>query len=438
MNVTRRQALASALFGAGALGLRALATGLPVSFFLNPRRAAAQGACTDASKAQYIVFSTGGGGDPINASVPGTYADQNIVHSPDAAMAATSFTMLGKPYTAARPWTTLPQSVLDRTVYWHLMTNTPIHPKEPDVLRLNGASQGHEMLPSLLAKAIAPCLNTIQAQPLSIGAATPSEALSYSGSTLPVIPPLALKATLTSPTGPLTQLQKIRDDSMAKVYALYRNGATPAEQAYIDSLTNTQQQMRLLNQALLDGLSKISDNLIGSQILAAVTLIRMNVAPVISIHVPFGGDNHADAGLVKETAETISGVAAIGSLMQQLQSAGLQDKVTFMTLNVFSRTLRVGNSGASSSALSGRAHNQYHQVSVTIGKPFKGGVVGGCEPVGGDYGATGIDSATGMSSDGGDILPVETLGAFAKSMLSAVGGDPSSVTQGKVVTSALA
>ena len=35
------------------------------------------------SKAQYIIFSTSGNGDPINASVPGTYDDPAIVHSPD-------------------------------------------------------------------------------------------------------------------------------------------------------------------------------------------------------------------------------------------------------------------------------------------------------------------------------------------------------------------
>ena len=38
---TRRQAISSTLFGTGAIGLRALATGLPASFLLNPRRALA-------------------------------------------------------------------------------------------------------------------------------------------------------------------------------------------------------------------------------------------------------------------------------------------------------------------------------------------------------------------------------------------------------------
>ena len=64
-------------------------------------------------------------------------------------------------------------------------------------------------------------------------------------------------------------------------------------------------------------------------------LIRLNVAPVIAVHIPFGGDNHADPGLANETSQTVSAVAAIASLMSNLESAGLQDRVTLMTLNVF-------------------------------------------------------------------------------------------------------
>ena len=74
MMITRREALLSTLFGAGYVGLRALATGLPASFLLNPRRALADSpapACGAQSKAQYIIFNTSGTGDPINANVPG-------------------------------------------------------------------------------------------------------------------------------------------------------------------------------------------------------------------------------------------------------------------------------------------------------------------------------------------------------------------------------
>ncbi len=199
--ITRRQAITSTLFGTGYIGLRTLATGLPASFLLNPRRALAADpapACGAPDKAQYIILNTSGQGDPINASVPGTYDNPAITHSADPALAATPLTLRGRATTAAAPWAALPQAVLDRTTFWHLMTNTPIHPKEPDVLKLMGTTDAGEMLPSLLARYLAPCLGTIQMQPISVGADTPAEGLSYAGAAQPIIPALALKATLTS------------------------------------------------------------------------------------------------------------------------------------------------------------------------------------------------------------------------------------------------
>jgi hypothetical protein len=427
MLVSRRDALLSTLFGTGLVGLRALATGLPVSFLLNPREALAApavtsgAACATQAKAQYVIFNTSGNGDPINASVPGTYGDSNIVHSSDPTMVATPLTVGTTQTTAALPWSTLPASALARTVFWHIMTGTPVHPKEPEVLELMGATAAGEMLPSLLAKAIAPCLNTIQAQPLSIGASQPSEALSYAGTTLPIVPPLALKSTLANPTGPLTNLQPLRDQTMTALYDLYKNGASPAQQAYIDSMVLSQTQVRSINQSLLSALDSIKDNTTPSQITAAVTLIQMNVAPVIAIHIPFGGDNHHDTNLMTETTETVSGVAAIVQLMQALQTANLQDQVTFMSLNVFGRTIGQGNTN-------GRSHNPNHQVSITIGKPFVGGIVGAIGPVAGDYGALAIDSKTGAGTAGGNVQPGDTLAAYGQTMLAAVGGDPTVIT----------
>ena len=168
--------------------------------------------------------------------------------------------------------------------------------------------------------------------------------------------------------------------------------------------------MRSINQSLLSALSSITDNTANSQILAAVTLIQMNVTPVISIHIPFGGDNHRDVGLAAETTQTVSGVATIDALMQQLAAAGLSDSVTFMSLNVFGRTIGPSNTD-------GRQHNQNHQVSVTIGKPFAGGIIGGVAPTGGDYGALAIDSTSGVGAAGGDIAPVDSLASFGRTML---------------------
>jgi hypothetical protein len=436
--ISRRQALLSTLFGAGYVGLRTLATGLPASFLLNPRRALADtgtSTCGATGKAQFIVFNTSGNGDPINASVPGTYEDPNISHSPDPTMAKANLTIQGQTYAAATPWTTLPQNVLDRTCFWHLMTNTPVHPKEPDVLKLMGATQAGEMLPSILAKQLAPCLGTIQSQPISLGATSPSEGLTYGGQALPIIPALALKATLTNAAGPLTNLQPLRDKTLNELYDLYKNGATAAQRAYVDSLVTSQQQVRNIRQDILAQLGSIKDNSPASQIVAALALIQMKVTPVIAVHIPFGGDNHRDVALQAETTQTVSGVASIVSLMAQLASAGLADQVTFMSLDVFGRTLGPANTD-------GRNHNPNHQVSITIGKPFRGGVIGGVAPVGADYGALPIDSKTGKGTPSGDITALSTLGSFGQSMLAAVGVEPSviasEITQGQVIAPALA
>jgi Protein of unknown function (DUF1501) len=403
--ITRRHAILSTLFGTGLVGLRALATGLPASFLLNPRRVLASGpmpTCAATDKAEFIIFNTSGAGDPINASAPGTYDDPNIVHSADPAMAPTSLTLNGHTTVAAAPWATLPQNVLDRTCFWHMMTNTPVHPKEPDVLALMGAAYAGEMLPSILAKQLAPCLGTLQSQPISLGATSPAEGLTYNGAALPIIPALALKSTLTSAPSPLTNLQALRDQTLNQLYDLYKNGATPAQRAYIDSLVNSQRQVRGINQDLLNALTSIKDNTASSQVLAAITLVQMKVTPVIAIHIPFGGDNHRDVALATESAQTVSGVATIAALMQGLATAGLSDSVTFMSLNVFGRTIGPGNTD-------GRQHNENHQVSITIGKPFKGGVIGGVGPVQKDYGALAIDSKTGEGSSSGDIAPRDTL-----------------------------
>jgi len=438
--ITRRETLLSTLLGSGMLGLRALASGLPVSLLMNPRRALAAAdaaACAGAAatKAQYFIFNTSGAGDPINASVPGTYDDPNIVHSADPSMAPTPLSILGQSYTAAAPWAGLPQAVLDRTCFWHTMTNTPVHPKEPDVLKLMGATTNGEMLPSLLAKQLAGCLGTIQAQPITLGATSPSEGLSFGGAALPIIPALALKATLTSAASPLTDLQPLRDQTLGQLYDLYRNGATPAQRSYIDAMVTSQEQVRHINQTLLDALASIKDNTAASQMLAAVTLIQMNVTPVVSVHIPFGGDNHRDLGLAAETSQTVDGVATIASLMQQLATAGLTDKVTFVSLNVFGRTIGPGNTD-------GRQHNPNHQVSLTIGKPYRGGVIGGVTPLQGDYGALPVDSKSGAGNAGGDIAAVNTLGTFGKTLLAGVGVDDTvidaNIQVGQVLAPALA
>ncbi len=434
---TRRQALLGTLFGAGAIGLRSLATGLPVSFLLNPRKALADytpPSCGDASKAQFIIFQTSGSGDPINTNCPGTYLDPKIVHPLDPTMAPTPVTIGGQQWTAAAPWAQL-QPWLGRTSFFHMMTNTPVHPKEPNVLALMGATYQNEMFPSILAKYLAPCLGTLQAQPISLGASNPSETLTFNGAPQPNIPANALKSTLANAAGPLTNLQSLRDQTLNSIHDLYTGGASPAQKAYLDSLINTQNQVRQINQNLLAALNALNDNSVASQITAAITLFQMKITPVVSIHIPFGGDNHTDVALATETTQTVSGCAGIAAMMQALQAAGMQDQVSFLSLNVFGRTMAPGNED-------GRHHNNNHHVSLMIGKPFKSSVIGGVVADPKDYSAQAIDSTTGNASSSGDITALDSLASFGKTVMQAVGVDSAAISQqilsGKVVNGALA
>jgi hypothetical protein len=446
MQISRRSVLMSTLFGAGYVGLRALATGIPAGVLLKGREALAEGAiCAGAlaAKAQYFILQTSGNGDPINANAPGTYTDPAMLHSADMTMQQTPIALGGKQVDAAAPWAQLASvpgypDVLGRTSFWHLMTNTPVHPKEPDVLSLLNTTKANEMLPSLLSASLAGCLGTIQAQPITVGASSPSEGLKFAGQALPILPPLALKQTLTNPGGALaglTKLQTIRDQTLAQLNDVFAGGATRAEKAYLDSLITSRAQARSINQNLLDALTSITDNSVTSQITAAIALIQMKVTPVIALHIPFGGDNHFDAGFATEAAQTVTGVGAIASLLSKLAGLGLQDQVSFLSLNVFGRTLGPGN-GA------GRQHNQNHQVSIAIGKPFKSGVIGGVGRVGNDFGAVAFDAASGAPSPSGDVAPLDSLASFGKTVLAAVGIDAAAIdgqiTGGKVVTGALA
>jgi hypothetical protein len=439
MTINRRKTLQSFLFGAGYLGLRSLATGIPVAVLARGPRALA--ATPTLSNPQYFIISTSGLGDPINVNSPGTYATNlvsaGLVHNPDATqMPATAVTVGSTQTTAALPWAStaaggqLPASALSQMSVWHIATETPVHPKEPDVLKLMDSTQANEMLPSLLSAQLAPALGTIQPQPISLGAISPSEALSFQGQTQPIIPPTALAATLTSQAGPLTNLQKLRDQTLSQIDDIYRNTATLAQRRYIDSLVISQGEVRNINQNLLSMLSNIGDNSVSSQIIAALALIQMNVSPVMTIHIPFGGDNHGDLNLATEATETVSAMQSIAQLWTSIPSS-LQGKVSFFTLNVFGRTALASNMNGTG-GLGGRNHNPNWQTSIFIGSGIKPGIIGGVQAPASnaltqDFQAMPIVSTSGAASASGDVQPTESLPSFGKTLLASIGVDSGTV-----------
>jgi len=438
MSEGRRRTILGGLFGAGMLGLRALATGVPAAILANPRRALADTdptTCASPAKAQYLILSTSGSGDPLNANVPGTYDFPAIAHSLDPLMAKTPFKLGGTSVEAAAPWATLPQPLLDRTTFFHHTTLTNNHANQNKVMRLMGATRRQEMLVSFFASQLAPCLGTVQHEPVVVGASGSGEFLSYQGRVLPALSPSALRDTLANPAGPLGTLQKLRDADLDRLNAVFKAHGTSQQRAYLDRLAQTQTEARGISQALLDNLSAITANDPTNQVLAAVTLIKMNVSPVVSMHIPFGGDNHTDTDLAGETKQTVAAAGTLAFLWQKLTDLGLQDRVTFAAMNVFGRTL--GKKGTT-----GRDHLANHHATVMFGKGIKPGVVGGLVPQAGDFAALPIVSATGAGDPNGDIVFSDTLGAMGKTLGMALGVSPDALDMnimlGKPVLSALA
>lgn len=440
MKTTRRRFLMQTLFGAGMLGLRSLASGIPIAVLADPRRALAAGAREGAGSAapQYLIFASSGSGDPINANVPGMYLNPAVGHPAGPTMTPTQLKLAGKTYTAALPWAQLPQPLLDRTCFFHHGTYTVVHPDEVQVLALGGSVAGNEMLVSMLAAQLAPVLGTVQVEPIVLGPRSASEDITFQARPQPILSPSSLAALLAPPNGALGQLTSLRDSTLNQLNALVKSEGTRAQAAFIDSYAQSQAQARNLSQSLLSTLSGITDNSPSSQITAAVTLIRMNTSPVVSLNIPFGGDNHSDASLTNESAQTVVGVANLAQLWSELTAAGVQDKVSFLSLNVFGRTLN-----ASTSA-NGRQHNGNHHAAVMFGPAFKGSVIGGVEPVSGDFGAMSLSSSTGAGVAGGagDVPFNQTLQSMALTLGTAVGVAPAvlaqNISRGKVITPALA
>jgi hypothetical protein len=406
--LNRRQLLGSALAGAGLVGLRSMATGLPISFLLNPKSARADGAC--AAGAQFLILSMSANGDALNCNVPGTYdlpstfAAGTVNHSDpvDMSMSATPLKLSGKQWTAAKPWSTLPQNILDRTAFFHHSTGTANHGELGRVLELFGALRRGQWLPSYFAQNMQSCFNTVQVQPVTIG----GEQLQFKGQYLPKLTPTGLKAVLSGPTGLAAQLQTLRDDTLNKLNATLKQNRsqTTSERAYLDNMALSQTDLRTMIQQVATDLATITADDANNQVLAAALLIKMNVAPVITIHLPFSGDNHTDNNFTNEGTQTNASVNSIKTLMAKLTAYGLQDKVTFATLNVFGRQFET---------LNGRGHNSTHSVSLMIGKGFKGGVVGGIVPGGH---ASDIDPATGVATDGGSLAAGDSLASVAKTL----------------------
>jgi hypothetical protein len=432
--ISRRDLLANSLRFASYWGLRAAATGLPVWLLKDPLRAHAddmQCALSAKDRAQFLIACASSAGDPISCNVPGTYEVPNIIHPTQAEFAATPIALGAQQVTGAQIWSTLTPAVLGRANFFHHITSGLVHGDHPKVLRLLGRTAGGEMWPSLYAKHLWTCLGTVQAEPVAVGARSALEYISYRGRTLPTVTPTQLKQLLTgSKTDPVVKLRQLRDQTLDKLNGLFKQGGTPEQQQFLDAMATSQVQVRQLAESLATTLDAITDDKVTGQALAAAALIAAKVTPVVTLNIPFGGDNHTDADLYDEWFDHTDhdgskrGVPGIQAVMDALASLQLTDAATFATMNVFGRdlcgTAKVDGRG-------GRDHFGNHAVMLMIGKNVNAGVSGGCTAIAnGVFGASDIDGASGASlASGGDIPRADTHVAAAKTLGMALGIDAS-------------
>ncbi|MEO1273236.1 MAG: DUF1501 domain-containing protein, partial [Myxococcota bacterium] len=294
------------------------------------------------------------------------------------------------------------------------------------------AGNTSEHMVSVFSSENTQALDTIQREPLALG----RDAIQFNGKILQSLKPQTLSRLFEAPGDERElQLTRIRAEALDNISRHFKRYGTPAHTAWLDRVATSRDQVAQIDSSLISRFDQINDNSPQAQVDAAIALILMRVAPVITIHVPFGGDSHNDSGLIQERYETISGLQALNYLFSELESAGLTDRVTVANLNVFGRTL-------AKKGTDGRDHNLNHHVMMISGAHVSPGVFGGIERAGNDFGATPINSATGMGSDSGDIPREETLESAAKTLARTLGLPQERIDQrilgGRVIQAAVA
>ena len=416
--------------GGAALLLRALALGLPPGWLLaagaaRPARsplsllAAGDALAQSAPRAlQTLILSTSSAGDPVNANCPGSYVmgAENNPLLPAARVALGAGGARG-----AAVWGELPEELRARLAFIHLKPHAVAHPEYSATMSLHGAvknaaGNGSEHLASAIAQLGAGALGTLQREPLPLC----NELLTYEGQPLQNLKPSDLKALFAGADPALSDLRATRDAALGALYGELRAQGTRAQRSFLDRYLLSRDEARSLGEqlgGLLEGLStddELQDGP-GDQVIGAVALARLRVAPVVTIRLPFGGDNHQDADLTSEQAQTTESVGHIGALWAALRAADLHDSVSFGLLNVFGRELQRNGQG-------GRNHNRAHAVMVAFGAGVRGGVYGG---VSGRGEALSLNPATGAPD--GAVAPDDTLAAAGHTLALALGHAPEAV-----------
>ena len=436
---SRRDFMIRSAFSVSSVQMRSLITGLPVPFLLG----VSQAAMAAAGDKKFTIISHNQDGDPINVNAPGSYSENASDKLNEATRngagenfsVPVSFNLGNASVKAAKPWAQLNENLRSQLGFWHHGTFTNAHPEFPAVRRLNGAARpdgsGIVEFSEILATETHVGLGTLLEEPISLGGSQ----LTYKGRVLPILQPATLKKLLGGGSGGtaqrLSEVMELRDTFIDEAYANVKQNGTPAQSKFLDAYALSRQNAQQLGSELGDALASITGNTPKDQGLLAAALVKLKVAPVISIGLEFGGDNHADPGLSTEIAETKQSINDINSMWEALGDH--QDKTIITTLNTFGRSLIRNQPG-------GRNHNGAHHTMLTIGSNIKPGVIGGVERDKKDFAAKAINSTTGGTSNT-DIKHEDTLTSVAKTLSAAVGIDDEIINQringGKIIRGAL-
>ena len=419
-NSTRRALLKAASANGSMLAFRSLATGIPASALLTGLPTD-EALAMDPVEPQFLLMSINKLADPINNNCPGTYDTglQGIHHNQQDKMAPEQLSLNGLNYRAAKPWADLQRAVpwaMNRMSFIHHDTRTNIHSQYSGVMKLMGSSRGPngesnspEFLPSILSTALGRYQGSIQAPPLYMG----GPEVGFDGQALGRLRPNALKRLFPTLSNKDRLIREIRDADLSRFNNMLKDGGSRKQKAWLEDHVRSLEELRQLDEEVVKGFSNVNSASTADSIEAAMIAFKLNISSVVTINIPFGLDNHRDDALVQEANQTASGCKILENMFKRFKAEGLEDKITFVSMGVFGRTLRKLRNG------DGRDHNLNHHVTLLSGKNVKGGVIGGLRSVGGDFGALPINSNTGAGTNRGDIPLNEFLESAAKTIAAA-------------------
>lgn len=415
------------------LGLRSALTGLPVSFLVRGEARAS------APAPRTVILASSSEGEPINVCGPGTYDDAHadyFVHPSrealdegdlyDQTVNGTTLTVDDLSHAAevslgaqqvsmARCFSALSPDLLNHLVWFNYRSGANIHPQYPDVLSCfgevrGGDGRGAEQLPAALAQELAGLLGTTTQEPLVLG----NGSFVSNGSSLANSSPTRLKTLAESvgqAVGGPENFAVLYDLFIDEAYREVQVNGTAQQRRFFDQHAASRGEAAEFGDRLGALLSGIDDDSIQSQMECAAIVAKLRLAPVVLINLDFGGDNHQDAGLVRETNQTLAMVAALQHFWDAIIAEDVVDDVVFANLDVFGRDPRSDGNG--------RGHYGDFVSGLMLGTHLRGGVVGGWERSNGAK-ATGINATTGAAV-GADIEPDDTLAAYFRTVLNAAG-----------------